>query len=121
MFTDLFNKVRQEDIMIFTRQFYTLFKAGVSIDTILDTMIKQIRARTLRNALIRVRSDIGSGSTLAQAFGRHPQIFNELYVSMLAAGEEAGILEEVLSKLSALLSKDYEIKKMLRVLPCIPK
>ncbi|HQG14090.1 MAG: Type II secretion system protein F [bacterium ADurb.Bin270] len=121
MFTDLFNKVRQEDIMIFTRQFYTLFKAGVSIDTILDTMIKQIRARTLRNALIRVRSDIGSGSTLAQAFGRHPQIFNELYVSMLAAGEEAGILEEVLSKLSALLSKDYEIKKNVKGATLYPK
>ncbi|MBT3182328.1 MAG: type II secretion system F family protein [Deltaproteobacteria bacterium] len=117
----LFDKVRPEEIMIFTRQFHTLFKAGVSIDTILDTMIKQLSGRSLKNALVRVRADVASGSTLAQAFGRHPKIFNELYVSMLSAGEEAGILEEVLSHLSELLSKDYEIKKNVKGATLYPK
>ncbi len=117
----LFSKVKPEEIMIFTRQFYTLFKAGVSIDTILDTMIKQLRGRSLKNALVRVRADVASGSTLAQAFSRHPKIFNELYVSMLSAGEEAGILEEVLRHLSELLAKDYEIRKNVKGATLYPK
>lgn len=118
---DFFTRVKPEDLMMFTRQFYTLFKAGVSMDTILDTMVKQINGRTLKNALIRVKADISSGSTLAQAFGRHPRIFNELYVSMLAAGEEAGVLEETLSQLSMLLQKEYEIDKNVKGATLYPK
>jgi type IV pilus assembly protein PilC len=91
------------------------------MDTILDTMIKQITGRTLKNALIRVRADISSGSTLAQAFGRHSKIFNELYVSMLAAGEEAGVLEETLDELSELLQKEYEINKNVKGATLYPK
>jgi type II secretory pathway component PulF len=119
--TQWFNRVKPEEIMLFTRQFYTLFKAGVSMDTILSTMVKQLQGRTLRNALVRVRSDVAAGATLAQAFGRHPRIFNEMYISMLAAGEEAGILEEVLSNLSNLLQKDYEIQKNVKGATLYPK
>ncbi len=119
--TQWFNRVKPDEIMLFTRQFYTLFKAGVSMDTILATMVKQLQGNTLCNALIRVRSDVASGASLAQAFGRHPKIFNEMYVSMLAAGEEAGILEEVLSNLSGLLQKDYEIQKSVKGATLYPK
>jgi type II secretory pathway component PulF len=116
-----FNRVKAEELMIFTRQFYTLFKAGVSMDTILDTMIKQSSGRTLKNALIRVRADVSAGATLSQAFSRHPNIFSELYVSMLAAGEEAGVLEETLKQLSSLLLKEYEIQKNVKGATLYPK
>ncbi len=118
---DFFKRVRREDLMIFTRQFYTLFKAGVSMDTILGTMVKQVKAGSLKNALVRIRADIASGATLAQAFGRHPRIFDELYVSLLSAGEEAGVLEEVLAHLSDLLQKDYEIQKSVKGATLYPK
>ena len=114
-------RVRDEELMLFTRQFYTLFKAGVSMDTILGTMVKQIKGRTLRHALVAIRADVAAGATLAQAFGRHPRIFNELYVSMLAAGEEAGILEGVLKNLSELLEKDYEVQKNVKGATLYPK
>jgi len=117
----LLTKVRPEELMIFTRQFYTLFKAGVSMDAILGAMARQLKSGALRNALVRIRADVASGSSLAQAFGRHPKIFNELYVSMLAAGEEAGILEEVLKHLSDLLVKEYEIKKGIKGAVLYPK
>jgi len=120
-FTDYFSRVKPDELMMFTRQFYTLFKAGVSMDTILDTMIRQLKGRSLKNALIRIRADVASGSTLAQAFGRHPKIFNELYISMLAAGEEAGILEETMKQLSALLVKDFEIQKNVKGATLYPK
>ncbi|MFA4875416.1 MAG: type II secretion system F family protein [bacterium] len=119
--TDIFGRVKPEDIMIFTRQFYTLFKAGVSMDTILGAMAKQMKGTVLRNALVRIRADVAAGSTLAQAFGRHPKIFNEMYIAMLAAGEEAGILEEVLKHLSELLVKEYEIHKNIKGAILYPK
>ena len=117
----LFRRVRMEDLMIFTRQFYTLFKAGVSMDTILSSMAKQVRSELLKNALIRIRTDVAAGSTLSQAFERHPKIFDDLYCSMIAAGEEAGILEDVLRQLSVLLEKDFEIRKGVKNAMLYPK
>ncbi|MBI4211158.1 MAG: type II secretion system F family protein, partial [Deltaproteobacteria bacterium] len=116
-----FNRVGNDEIMMFTRQFSTLFRAGVSMETIFATLAKQVKSISLRNALTRIRSDISSGSSLAQAFSRHPRIFNDLYVSMLAAGEEAGILEEVLRNLSSLLERDYEIQKNIKGAMLYPK
>lgn len=119
--TSKFHRVKDEDMMIFVRQFYTLFKAGVSMDTILATLSKQITSAPLLNAVVRARSDIAAGATLAQAFGRHPTVFNELFVSMLSAGEEAGILEKVLKQLSELIQKEYEIRKNVKSATLYPK
>lgn len=116
-----FGRVRADELMVFTRQFHTLFKAGVSMDTIFSTMARQAASRSLSNALVRVRSDLASGSTLAQALSRHPRIFNELYVSMISAGEEAGILETVLKNLSDLLERDYAIQKNIKGATLYPK
>lgn len=118
---NIFNRVKAEELMIFTRQFYTLFKAGVSVDTILSTLSRQTASHVLKNALERIRTDIASGSTLSQAFGRHPKIFNELYVSMLAAGEEAGILDQSLMHLSVLLEREFEINKGIKNATLYPK
>lgn len=119
--SDFIDRVRPDELMVFTRQFFTLFKAGVSMDTIFSTMVKQASSRALKNALLRIRADVASGATLSQAFGRHPKIFNELYVSMLAAGEEAGVLEETLRSLSELIEKDYAIQKNVKGATLYPK
>lgn len=119
--TDFFERVRPSELMVFTRQFATLFKAGVSMDTIFATMVKQASSKALKNALLRIRADIAAGATLSQAFARHPRIFNELYVSMLAAGEEAGVLEETLKSLSQLIEKEYEIQKSVKGAVLYPK
>lgn len=119
--SDWFGRVKPQELMVFTRQFYTLFKAGVSMDTILGTLAKQMGSRRLKNAVLKVRSDISGGSTLSQAFGRHPKVFNELYVSMLAAGEEAGILEKVLAELVKLIEKEEEIARNVKAATLYPK
>lgn len=119
--TDFFERVRPSELMVFTRQFATLFKAGVSMDTIFATMVKQSSSKALKNALLRIRADIAAGATLSQAFSRHPRIFNELYVSMLSAGEEAGVLEETLKSLSELIEKEYEIQNSVKGAVLYPK
>lgn len=116
-----FIRVKAEELMMFTRQFFTLFKAGVSMDTILGTIGKQIANRALRNAVKKVRSDVAEGSSLSQAFSRHPKVFDEMYVSMLSAGEEGGILEKVLQELVSLLEKEDEIKRNLKSATLYPK
>ena len=118
---NIFNRVSPAELMLFSRQFYTLFKAGVSMDTIFGTMARQSGSRAMQNALVRIRADLAGGATLAQSFGRHPRIFNELYVSMLSAGEEAGILEEVLKNISSLLEKDFNIQKNIKGATLYPK
>lgn len=117
----LFTRVKAEELMIFTRQFHTLFRAGVSMDTIFATLSRQISNKPLKNAVTKIRADISSGVSLAKAFSRHPRVFNELYVSMLMAGEEAGILEQVLSELSRLIEREDETKRNIRSAMLYPK
>lgn len=121
LFADLFNRVKDEEVMLFTRQFHTLFKAGMDMQTILTTLANQSRNKSFSEALLRIKTDISAGSNLARAFGRHPKIFPELYTNMLATGEEAGILEEVLSRLFTLMEKDITLKASVKSATLYPK
>ncbi len=115
------NGVKQEEIMVFTRQFYTLFRAGVSIDTILATLAKQGMGKLMRQAIDGIRSEVSSGSSLSQSFRKYPLVFNELYCSMMAAGEEAGILEQSLAELVKLIEKEESIKRNIKSATLYPK
>lgn len=116
-----FKKVKQEEIVLMTRQFYTLFKSGMGMETILWTLQRQTKNKTLRETLARIQTDISQGSTLANAFSRHPAIFDELYTHMLTAGEQAGILEQVLLNLANLLQKEMELKAQVKSSTLYPK
>lgn len=116
-----FKKVKPEEVILTTRQFHTLFKAGMGMETILGTLQRQTKNKPLKEALQRIQTDISQGATLASAFSRHPKIFDPLYISMLTAGEEAGILEEVLGNLSALLEKEREIHSGVKSATLYPK
>lgn len=116
-----FNRVKAEELMVFTRQFHTLFKAGVSIDTILDTLTKQSLGKAMQEATEQIRNDVRKGASLSQAFRQHPQVFDELYVSMIAAGEEAGILEQTMEELVKLIEKEDAIRRSIKSAMFYPK
>ena len=113
--------VSPEVLLVFTRQFHTLFKAGMNIEAILGTLARQSSSPALKKTLTKIRADVGSGGSLAQSFASHHSIFGDLYVSMLSAGEEAGILEEVLTNLSKLLEKEMEIRSAVKSATLYPK
>lgn len=115
------NKVKEEEIVLMTRQFHTLFKAGMSMESLLGTLSRQTKNKTLQETLQRIQTDISQGSTLAKAFAKHPKIFNDLYISMLEAGEEAGILEMVLKNLAELMQKELEIQTGVKSATLYPK
>lgn len=120
-FKNFFNKVKGEELMLFTLQFHTLFKAGMNMETILNTLSSQTSNKYFSDIILRIKTDVASGSSLSQAFAKHPHIFSDLYTNMLATGEEAGILENVLEKLSNLMEKDIKMHASVKSAMLYPK
>lgn len=119
--TSLFRGVQREEVMLFTRQFHTLFKAGMNMEALLTTLANQTRNRYFSQQIERIKADVSSGSSLADAFAHHPKIFDELYTSMIATGEEAGILEQVLEQLGKILEKESHLKSSVKSATLYPK
>lgn len=113
--------VKAEELVLFTKQFATLFKAGMGMESILSTLAKQSKNKLLIGTLSQIQQDIREGSSLSRAFARHPKVFDGLYINMLASGEEAGILEEVLEHLAVLLEKDFTMRKNIKSAMLYPK
>ncbi|MBI2091567.1 MAG: type II secretion system F family protein [Deltaproteobacteria bacterium] len=115
------SKGKVRDLIALTRQFYALFKAGVNMDRILFTLARQSENSRLRIALEEIRRDVSKGSGLAAAFGKHPDIFNELYVNMLSVGETGGVLEQSLLKLVEILKKEHKLITSVKSATLYPK
>lgn len=113
--------VKAEELVLFTKQFATLFKAGMGMESILSTLAKQSKNKLLIGTLSQIQQDIREGSSLSRAFAKHPKVFDGLYINMLASGEEAGILEEVLEHLAVLLEKDFTMRKNIKSAMLYPK
>src|SRR6266480_4044164 len=92
--------VSSKMLVTFTRQFSTLQDAGLPVLRSLKILEGQMKPGTLKNALIDVVDDVESGSTLSEAFGKHPKCFDRLYVNMVKAGEAGGALEIILKRLA---------------------
>ncbi len=107
-------KVGERDIVIFTRQFATMIDAGLPLVQCLEILSSQAENKTLGKTLDTVQSDVEGGSTFAEALGRHPRVFDELYVNMVAAGEAGGILDTILSRLAAYIEKAMALKKKVK-------
>lgn len=123
-FTDLkslFEKIPQQEIIVFSRQLATLFSAGVPLTKALSTLERQATAEAFRKVVKSLREDIEAGSTLAAALRKHPVIFPELYASMVEAGEAGGILDEVLRRLASMLEKNSENRAKIKSATLYPK
>ncbi len=103
--------VNQKALVTFTRQFSTLQDAGLPVLRSLRILEHQMRPGVLKNALIDVVDDVESGSTLSEAFGKHPKCFDRLYVNMVKAGEAGGALEVILKRLADFKEKSQSLKR----------
>jgi type II secretory pathway component PulF len=100
--------IKVSALVTFTRQFATLVKAAIPIATGLQILSSQTEVEALRRVLLIITRDIEGGISLSQAMGKHPQIFSELYVNTVIAGESSGTLDTVLMRLADMLYRDYE-------------
>jgi type IV pilus assembly protein PilC len=103
-------KVKSKILMIFTRQLATLIDSGLPLLRSLNVLAKQERDKVMKNTISKVADSVQSGSTFSDALALHPRIFNDLYVSMVKAGEVGGVLELVLTRLSEFQEKAAKIK-----------
>src|SRR3954469_25542166 len=103
--------VSSKVLCTFTRQFSTLQDAGLPVLRSLRILEKQQKPGVLKNALIDVVEDVESGSTLSEAFGKHPKCFDRLYVNMVKAGEAGGALETILQRLADFKEKSQSLKR----------
>ena len=94
-------KVPQKEIAIFTRQFSVMIDAGLPLVQCLELLGSMQENKVFQRGLLQIRQDVESGSTLAESMRKHPKIFSDLYVNMVAAGEACGILDTILQRLAA--------------------
>jgi type IV pilus assembly protein PilC len=106
-----FGKVKTKTVVQFTRQLSTLQDAGLPILRSLNILEQQQRPGLMKNILRGVCEDVEGGSTLSEAFGKHPKAFNRLYVNMVAAGETGGVLDVILQRLAEFLEKAQRLKR----------
>jgi type IV pilus assembly protein PilC len=109
-----FKKVKADELTIATRQFSTMVSSGMSMLRALYVLEEQQENPKLKDAFTQVRKDVEAGLALSDALGRHPDIFNELYVAMVAAGETGGILEETLKRVADQLEKDASLRRQIK-------
>lgn len=108
-FGKFFNKVKAKDKILFSRQLSTLINAGLPLVQSLRTVTNQTQSKPLKVVSNEVISDVEAGSALSLALGRHPEVFDQIYVSLIAAGEASGTLDAALERLANQQEKDAEI------------
>ena len=111
---NLFKSIKLRDLTIFYRQFATMVNAGLTLVNSLDILTEQVENKALANNIKVIKSDVEAGSTLADAMAKFPQVFTELYVSMVRAGEIGGVLDDILLKIADLMEKDYALRQKIK-------
>jgi type IV pilus assembly protein PilC len=98
--------IKMRDIVILTRQFSTMINAGLPLVQAMTILAEQSDNKVLSEIMRKVVFDVESGNTVADALGKHPKAFSDLYVNMVAAGEAGGILDTILMRLATFMEKN---------------
>lgn len=108
------SKVKAKDRVLFSRQLSTLINAGLPLLQALRSVNQQTTSKPLKVVLSQIIGDIEGGSTLAAAMGKHPRVFNQVYLSLIAAGESSGTLDAALDRLAVQQEKEADINSKIR-------
>ncbi len=111
---DRFRSVNMRDLAVFSRQFATLISSGMPMLRSLYTLEDQTEDERLSGAIAGVRQDVEAGSSLADAMGRRPQIFDKLFRAMVESGESSGRLDEALERIAYQIEKLDALKREIR-------
>jgi type IV pilus assembly protein PilC len=106
--------VKTTDIVVFTRMFATMIDSGLPIVQCLEILSSQSENKRFGKILGQVKASVESGLTLSDALGRHPKVFDDLFVNLVAAGEAGGILDGILQRLSLYMEKAMKLKRRVK-------
>ena len=107
-------KVKEKEIVVFTRQFATMIDAGLPLVQCMEILSGQQDNVFFKEVLLKVKGDVEAGSTFADALRKHPKVFNDLFCNLVAAGEAGGILDTILNRLAAYIEKSMNLKKKVK-------
>ncbi|HTO53528.1 MAG TPA: type II secretion system F family protein [Myxococcota bacterium] len=114
IFPFLAKGVSIRDLVIFTRQFATMIDAGLPLVQCLDILGTQQENAAFKKVILQIKGDVEAGSTFSDALGKHPKVFDRLFVNLVAAGEVGGILDTILARLAAYLEKADKLRRKVK-------
>jgi type II secretory pathway component PulF len=109
-----FSHIPTADLILFTKQFSTLFRAGVPMMSLLDILVAQTENTQMQNVIAAMRQSIKEGAQLYDAFRQHPAVFSPLYCAMIHAGEASGSLPKVMERLKYILEHEQKVRSDIR-------
>ena len=107
-------RVKLKTIAVFCRQFATMVNSGLPILRSLSILADQTDNQELEKVLVQARTDVEQGSSLSAALAKHPKAFNNLFISMIKAGETGGVLDDVLLSLADQIEKEVELRRQIK-------
>ncbi|MGI6524704.1 MAG: type II secretion system F family protein [Bdellovibrionota bacterium] len=113
-------KVRDKDVVVFTRQFATMIDAGLPLVQALHILGANHENKAFKKVLLGVKDSVEAGGTLAEGLSKYPKAFDELFVNMVKAGESGGILDIILERLSVQLEKSMKLKREVKTAMIYP-
>jgi type IV pilus assembly protein PilC len=109
-----FKKIKPKSLQVFARQFATMIEAGLSVVAALVILEEQTDDKYLQVIIRELRGDVEGGLLLSQAMSRHPKVFVRLFVSMVEAGEAAGILDQVLDRMAFQIERETKLRSRVK-------
>jgi len=110
----LLNKIKDKDLVLFTRQLATLVNAGLPINQALTTATNQVNDKNFTEILEKISASVEGGQTLADSFAQYPEIFNKVYTNLVHAGEQSGTLDDTLLRLAELQENQLKLSRKIR-------
>jgi MSHA biogenesis protein MshG len=107
-------KVRSQDVLFFTRQLYTLHRAGIPITEGLGTIATHEKNTTLKQIMFAMKQDVEEGMTLTDAMRKHPKAFSHFYTGVVEGGEQNGVLSEMLVQLTHYMQNEEEVRRSIK-------
>jgi type IV pilus assembly protein PilC len=107
-------RVKEKDIVVFVRQFATMIDAGLPLVQCLDILATQAENKAFGKIIFDVKAGVEGGLSFSEALRRHPKVFDELFVNLVAAGEVGGILDTILQRLATYIEKAMKLKRQIK-------
>ena len=113
-FARITGRITTKDKVVFTRQLATLIGAGLPLSQSLHTVLEQTQNKQLQSVVQDISASVEGGKSLSESFGKHPTVFNNVFLALVAAGELSGTLDESLQRVAAQQEKDAAISSKIR-------
>ena len=117
----LFGGISKKDVIVFSRQLATLYQSGVPFSKSIDSLMEFSRNKAFKGVLAEIKKDVEGGQTLSSSLAKHPKVFSEIYVNMVAVGETTGLLYDILMRMAMILEKQEALKTKVKSATFYPK